>query len=776
MDPGRFAALRQVVDGALALPADQRESFVKTECADDPELERRVLALLAHEKTQGPTMTGVFEGQVREAAASALNDEPLPGPIGDYEITGKLGEGGMGVVYRAEQSGALERTVALKLIRAGWSSPRVIARFESERLALARMDHPTIARVFDAGTTTDGRPWFAMELVEGRTLTAWCREHDLDTDDRLRLFIKVCRGVQHAHQKGIIHRDLKPSNVLVTGSDGAPVPKIIDFGIAKALADPADLQAALTVPGQQFGSPDYMSPEHFEGQGDIDIRTDVYSLGILLHEALSGALPFEITTGQGRPSGPFRSRLKGELDWVVQKATDPDRDRRYATAHELMQDLERYLAGEPVLAGRPGMAYRLGKFVRRHRVPVTITAVVIVTLALGLAESQRQRLRADAARDQAESVTAFLSDMLSSVRPEEEGREVTVLQVLDEAAAGVGRDFGEQPLVRARLQATIGVAYTSLGKNDLAIEQLEEALAIRRRELGDEAPETLQAMCDLGRAVSRTGDFDRAGALYREALEGFRNQPGDQIREVCEAMNGLANALADRGLSEEAEPYYLEGLEASRKYLGEDDPQTCSLLNNLALLRADQGRMEECRDILAEVLAVRQRTRGPDHPRTMESTISLAGVESHMEEYDRAIAALEPLVPTARRKLGDGHRITLTAMNNLAWAYTQAGRYAEAEPLILETLEMRRREIGPDHPETLISAYNLADLHQRRGRLEESEALHREILVARQRVLGEDHPHTILSATSLAEVLRREGKSSAADSLLMDLEPGPSSR
>jgi non-specific serine/threonine protein kinase/serine/threonine-protein kinase len=766
LDSHRFSALRQVVDGALALPADQRPSFVKTQCAGDGELERQALALLAHEKTKGPALTGVFENQVRLAATSALQDEPLPGPIGDYEIVGKLGEGGMGVVFRAEQSGALERTVALKLIRAGWSSQRVIARFESERLTLARMDHPNIARVFDAGTSSDGRPWFAMELVEGKPLTVWCEEHGLDTRERLDLFTRVCRGVQHAHQKGIIHRDLKPSNVMVTGSYGAPVPKIIDFGIAKALTDEQDLRATLTLAGQQFGSPDYMSPEHTGGEDDVDIRTDVYSLGILLYEVLTGDLPAETPTQRARENGRSRSSLKGELDWVVGKAMAPERDNRYATAHELMQDLERYLAGEPVLAGRPSMTYRLGKFVRRHRVPVTITAVVVVSLALGLAESQRQRHRADAARDQAELMTVFLSDMLSSVRPEEEGREVTVRQVLDKAAAGVGEDFADRPLVQARLQTTIGLAYTALGENDEAIAQLEETLAIRRREQGDQAPETLMAMCNLGQAVSRAGRFDEAGTLYREALEGFRNDPGAQIAEVCRSMNGLANALSDQGLLDEAEPYYLEALEAARTHLGEDDPQTCSLLNNLAILRADQGRMAESREILAEVLERYRRIHGPDHPKTMEVTVSLASVDSHLDEFDRAVAALEPLVPLAQKKLGEGHRITLTAMNNLAWVYARTGRFEDAEPLMRETLEVRQRELGRDHLETLISAFNLADLLKRKGSLAESENLHRETLAARKRVLGDEHHHTRLSATTLAEFLREQGRDAGADSLL----------
>ena len=811
MDAARFARLRDVVERALELPSAEREAFVRADCADDPGLGREALALLAHEKTAGSALTGALDEQVRVAAATALGNEPLPAGIGDYRIIGKLGEGGMGVVYRAEQTGALRRIVALKLIRAGWSSPQVLARFESERLALARMNHPHIARIFEAGTTADGRPWFAMELVDGLPLTTWCDEHRLDTQERLAIFLAVCRGVQHAHQKGIIHRDLKPSNVLVTGGPGDPAPKIIDFGIAKALGDPVVGQPTMTMAGQQVGSPDYMSPERLEGDSDVDIRSDVYSLGVLLFELLSGRLPFDpatrtrrafgtstaagtrseppslagksktapktaITVAACRRTDPARLRrlLRGELDWIVTKALAPDRDQRYGTAREFMQDLERYLAHEPVLAGRPGLLYRTGRFVRRYRVPVTVTAIVVAALTIGVVESQRQRLRANVARNQAETVTAFLSDMLASVRPEEQGREVTVHEVLDQAAGGVESDFAGQPLVRAQLQSTIGQAYTALGELDDAIVQLEDALAIRRQELGDEAPETLAAMCDLGRALSYSADFERAGSLYREALAVYRKRPDGDVASVCEAMNGLANSLADRGLTAEAEPYYLEALAAARAHLGPADSQTCSLLNNLALLRADQGRMDECRDLLVQVLELRRGALGDDHPLTFESVVNLAGLESHVGHLDEAIAALEPLVPRARRVLGDAHRTTLAAMNNLAWACGQQGRLDAAEKLTRETLAIRRRELGDRHPETLITAYNLAELLRQQGHPRQAEALHRRTLALRRQVLGPDHPHTLLSANSLAGLLRSEGRDAAADSFATAAPPASS--
>ena len=803
MDAARFTRLRRVVDQALDLPRDQRDPFVTGACADDPELLAEARALLVHDATAAADFTGALAGQIRAAATNALGGDGRPDAIGPYRIVAKLGEGGMGVVYRAEQTGALERTVALKLIRAGWSSEKVVARFAGERLTLARMNHPNIARVFDAGATADGRPWFAMELVEGSPLTRWCDEHRLDTRQRLTLFLAVCRGVQHAHRKGIIHRDLKPTNVLVTGSAAEPVPKIIDFGIAKALASPRDEPLTMTMVGQRLGSPDYMSPERIEGEDDdADIRTDVYSLGVLLYELLSGRLPFDRSGRRNRPFGSgapggtraappslaartatnreragevaarrrtdpaaLRRLLRGELDWIVAKALAPDRDQRYGTVQELAQDLASHLAGEPVLAGRPGLVYRLGKFARRRRVPIAVAAVVVLSLAAGLVESRRQRLRANEARAQAESVTSFLSDMLASVRPDEKGRDVTVREVLDVAAAGLEGEFADQSLVRARLQATIGLAYNALGENGAAIAQLEAALATRRAELGDDAAETLLSMCDLGEALSRDGRFAEAGALYRTALAGFRRHPGQQVGRAGGAMNGLANALADLGRLDEAEPYYHEALAACEDQLGPNDALVCSLLNNLAILRFDQGRLEEGRAIMVDVLARRLESGGEDHPLTMESALSLASADSRLGDLDGAIAALEPLVPRATRVVGENHRITLAAVNNLAWAYAGAGRLDEAEPLYRRTLEIRRRELGDEHPETLISAFNLANLFRQRGKLDEAEALHRRTLAIRRRALGEDHPHTRLSCGALADLLREQGRQDEADAL-----------
>ena len=784
-DP-RFAALRRVVADALELPAAEREAFAHRECAGDAELLAEVLSLLAIDAEEGPEHTRAVHDRIAQAASAAIEEE-LPADIGPYRFVAKLGEGGMGVVYRAEQSGALRRSVAIKLIRAGWSSPRVVTRFESERLALARMDHRNIASVLDAGATADGRPWFVMELVEGDPLTRWCDERRLDLRERLRLFLDVCRGVQHAHQKGIIHRDLKPSNVLVTERDGEAVPKIIDFGIAKALAEPLDADAPATMAGQLLGTPEYLSPERLAGRDDgADIRTDVYSLGVMLFELLSGRRPFDRSNLRRTPStttagvageeppaltagtrldreaaaevarrrradpAQLRRQLAGELDWIVARALAVDPDRRYATVQGLLLDIERHLAGEAVLAGRPSALYRLRKFARRYRAAIAVTAVVMLALVVGLAESQRQRLRADAAREEAESVTDFLSQMLASVRPDEQGRDVTVRQVLDTAADSIGTRFARSPLVRARLQSTIGLAYEALGDNDAAIAQLTAVVAERRRRLGDGAVPTLDALNDLGGVLDRAGRLDEAVAAFTEALAGSRDQGDRARRQAIDAGNGLANIAAIRGDLAAADELYREALALKRETSAEPDAQTISLLNNLALLRFDQGRPEEAEELILRVLELRRRIDGPAHPLTLEARINHAGLLQATGRTDEAIAAMEAMLPEVRRIMGEVHRSTLSLMNNLGQAQADAGRLDAAASLMREILDLRTGHLGPDHVDTLITAYNLAEILRRQGRYAAAEALHRDTLERRRRILGEDHPHTELSRRGLA--------------------------
>jgi non-specific serine/threonine protein kinase/serine/threonine-protein kinase len=836
-----FARLKDIVAQALELPAAEREAYVRDTCGGDVALQAEALSLLRFDQRVQTPLTDAVESELARAAASWAEPAAAQQRIGNYTILSKLGAGGMGVVYRAAQTGALEREVALKLIRPGFDSRRVVARFETERRSLARMEHPHIAQVFEAGTTETGLPWFAMELVDGAPLHRFCDQRELSITDRLKLFAGICQGVQHAHQKGIIHRDLKPSNILVTERDGQPTAKIIDFGIAKALEEaPADA-SMLTLEGQLVGTPEYMSPERLEGrEDDVDIRSDVYSLGVLLYELLSGSLPFDraslrrtgistrdIDTDAPRPSqkathstdtGPIAKRrgthpaalrraLQGDLDWITLKALAPQPEQRYPTVQGLLNDIERHLAGEPVLAGPPTFRYRFGKFARRHRAQLVAAAVVLVALVGGLFESNRQRLRAKEALDEADTVTSFLTEMLASVRPDEKGKDVTVREVLDQAAQSLDQGMKGRPLVQARLQTAIGRSYHSLGELDEAEKHLDQALRTRLAELGPRSPATLESRYYVASLYRTQGKLDEAIAIYEDVLAlrrdvlgelhnntlgtlnslgksyvdrgndslgekfmsqayaGFVATKGPEDEDALLAEASLGNLYAEQGKLDQAEPLLQHALDVHLRVHGENYPGTVSAMNNIALLHYDRGNLAACESTLTRVVEIRRRMHGPDHIDALSVVANLSSIRSNMRMLDSARQLLEEALPRARRTLGDEHQVTLTCINNLAWIYGKQHEFALAEPLWEEALATRRRVFGDEHRMTLISANNLGQHYAETQRYIEAERIHRDVLERRKRTLGADHPHVMISMTNLANALRGQRHFAEAEAL-----------
>jgi serine/threonine protein kinase/tetratricopeptide (TPR) repeat protein len=719
---------------ARKLEPGARQKLLDEACEDDSQLRADVESLLVHDQTT-----------TQPADSLSRPTEK----IGDYRTLQRIGEGGMGEVYLAEQEKPVRRRVALKIIKRGMETDQVIARFEAERQALAMMNHPNVAKVFDAGATEQGRPYFAMEYVEGVPITEFCDRHRLTTKERLDLFMQVCEGVQHAHQNAIIHRDIKPSNVLVSTQDGKRITKIIDFGVAKATTQRLTERTIYTELGQLIGTPEYMSPEQAEMTSEsVDTRTDVYSLGVLLYELLVGALPFdprelrragfdeirrkireeepskpstrlstlgEVATGSARnrrtdPTSLAR-QLRGDLDWITMKALEKDRTRRYGSPNEFAADINRHLKDEPVLAGPPSTAYRMGKFVRRHRVGVTI-AVAAFLLLLGFAARERiQANRIAQERDRANLVSEFQADMLGEVDPERLGKTLradlrervaegqrrrgatdddvdaalasfeevmrvvnptdAALRVIDEdildrAGKTIEERFSDQPLIAARLRHTIGNTYRRLGLWDRAEPHARLAVEIRQDVLGEEHPDTLNSMNNLANLYWSQNRYDEAEPLHLETLETQRRVLGDDHPDTLNSMNNLANLYWSQDRYDEAEPLHLETLEARRRLLGEDHPDTLNSMNNLAILYMYQGRYDEAEPLYLEVLETERRVLGEDHPNT------------------------------------------LATLNNLAVMYAQQGRYDEAEPFFLENLEVRRRVLGTNHPDTLQSLYNLA--------------------------------------------------------------------
>jgi serine/threonine protein kinase/tetratricopeptide (TPR) repeat protein len=678
-----------------------------------------------------------------EVTETTIASEPAESPdvrVGNYRLRQRVGVGGMGEVWEADQLEPVRRRVAFKVIKAGMDSKQVVARFEAERQALAMMDHPAVAKVFDAGTTPQGRPYFVMEFVRGVPITEHCDRHRLSTRERLELFCKVCEGVQHAHQKAIIHRDLKPSNVLVTEQEGKRLPKIIDFGVAKATARKLTEKTMFTELGVLIGTPEYMSPEQAELTGEgVDTRTDVYSLGVILYELLVGALPFdpkELRSGgfegirkkirEEEPRKPstrlstlgdrstesarcrrvdlptLQRQLRGDLDWITMKALEKDRSRRYGSPMELAADIGRYLADEPVLASPPSVAYRSRKFVRRHKVGVAAGLVVALAIVLGMAVAAVGFLRAKRAeyqaREEAETaqqVSEFMTGLFKGSDPTvAQGETLTVREVLDRGAKRLETDLADQPEVRARLLTTIGRVYTNLGLFENAASLQESALTLQRELLGNQHNETTRSMMGLGWMYFRLGRLDEAGELFHEAYETRRRVFGEDDPDTLWALHYTGTLEQHRGNLDEAERIYLNVLEGERRVLGSDDYKTMATVNNLADLYATCGRYDEAQQLHRQNLDARRRALGEDHPLAIRTMLELAGVLMVQGLPAEAESLTRKALERTQRVLPEEHWQTRLAVHTLACLVARRGEHAEAIRL-LERL--KEQQIAADN-------------------------------------------------------------------------------
>ena len=698
MELDQEARLKELYLEAAERKADERADFLDEACADDPEL-RRELEIMLGALEEGRSFLSVPAGE-------AVPAERPGDRIGRYRLLEPIGEGGFGTVWMAEQEEPVRRRVALKVIKLGMDTRQVVARFEAERQALAMMDHPNIARVFDGGSTACGRPYFAMELVQGQPITEYCDEHGLATHERLELFQAVCAAVQHAHQKGVIHRDLKPTNVLVSLRDGRPLPVVIDFGIAKATGLQLTEKTLFTGFRQIVGTPEYMAPEQAErGALDVDTRADVYSLGVLRYELLTGTKPHDLGTlleaGYGevlrtirevdppKPStrvGALGERLtavaqrrrtqprhlgrqmRGELDWIVMKALEKDRGRRYESASALAGDIACFLTERPVQAGPPSGLYRLRVYVRRHRFGVVAALAVALALCLGgllawrgwlearrqadvavmarmEAIVQRQRAergeaqaRAEAA--QAEAVTEFLQELLSSADPvQSPAPDVTVRELLDSFDGAPGERFEGHPEIEAAVRATVGRAYLGIGLPEQAEAHLEAALEARRRELGEDHVDVVRSLRDLAHLRRIQGDLASAEALLRAALERLAAAQGPEHPEVAALAGDLGQVLQAAGRFEEAEELLRRAVEAGGA--GGEDPALAGALGRLALLLGERGDHDAAELLLQEALELERRLPEVDPVQAAATRRGLAAQLRRGGRHDEAVALLE---------------------------------------------------------------------------------------------------------------------------------------
>jgi tetratricopeptide (TPR) repeat protein len=730
--------------------------------------------------------------------------------IGHYHLLQKIGEGGMGEVWLAEQKEPVRRRVALKLVKAGMNTREVMARFESERQALALMEHPAIAKVFDAGSTPEGAPYFAMEYVAGVPITEYCDIHRLSIPERLELFTQVCEGVRHAHQKAIIHRDLKPSNILVMELDGRAAPKIIDFGVAKALSQKLTPDTILTRVGSLVGTPEYMSPEQALSSGeDVDTRTDVYSLGIIFYELLAGAPPIELRRvafdeylrrlrdeDPPKPSTKIRTQdaatsselarrrqteplalvkaIGGDLDSIALKALEKDRSRRYGSAADFAADIARYLRDEAVQAVPPSAVYRARKFASRHRWGVVMACAFVVVLTAAAAISIRQSIRANREAAVAEAVSNFLqNDVLAQASASVQSGPTTkpdpdlkVRTALDRAAAKIGDRFASQPLVEASIRETIGSTYIDLGLYGEGQKQLERAVELRSKFSGEDNSDTLLAMRILADTYLYQAKFSDAERLLKTILPVRSRVSGAESPLTAELKRDLAAAYAGEGKYSDAEPLYLSAVEINRRQLGEDNPGTFNAMSDLGILYRKEGKYQQAEETYQHVLDIKRRVLGEDHPETLLTMNTLGLIYGVEGRFAQAEDLLKKTLDARRRVLGADHPSTLLTMNNLGLVYINEGKFAEAEALLRQTLAARERVSGSENPDTLLAAINLSDVLQNEGKLAEAESLVSHSLEISQRVSGVDHPQTLYLIVLLARVRERTGNYAEAEALL----------
>ncbi len=753
------------------------------------------------DRRRGSQSPGIDDATVVPFAANqAALREGSGMRIGPYQLLQLLGEGGFGSVFLAEQERPVRRKVALKIVKLGMDTGQVVARFEQERQALAILDHPHIAKVFDAGATDTGRPYFVMELCSGEPIDAYCDRNNLSIEDRLGLFAQVCAAVQHAHLRGIIHRDIKPGNVLVSAQDGEPCAKVIDFGIAKATGGEMTERTLFTEQQQMIGTPEYMSPEQAEGSLDIDTRTDVYSLGVMLYQLLTGSTPFQLKELRAAAYGEIQriirevdpprpstrlsksaatlaqlaarrrieprrlgTLVRGELDWIVMKALEKDRQRRYETANGLAEDVQRYLSGQAVLAAPPSRLYQLRKSVRQHRGLAAAVAAVAAALLVGAIafawqaqvageqrdlavtaqKAERERAegeqaakqKAEARLGQIEKANEILGAIFKSLDPKAiavAGRPLQALLAEKLEAAGAqieGSAIGD-PLVVANMQNTLAASLLGLGEARRAIPLFERSLVTRQAQLGTDHADTIDVTNNLAVAWLDAGQPERALPLLEAAQQLREARFGLHDPNTLAGMKNLAGAYFQTGNTDKAMPMIVRALALMRAALGPDAPDTLACMNSVAAAHDEAGRPDLALPLYEEAHARQGTMLGRDHPDTLQTAANLAAAYVAVGQVDRAVALLEDCIRRARAALGDTHPVTLTALAQLGTAHWTARRLDRSIPLFEEVLRGQTGRLGRTHPTTLGTVANLGINYAAAGRPKEALPLLEEAYAA----------------------------------------------
>jgi serine/threonine protein kinase/tetratricopeptide (TPR) repeat protein len=785
-----FARARAITE------AEARRVFLDEACCGDEALRRRIEALLRAHERPGNVLDSPLVADLGRTGAYLISVEAGTVIARRYRLLEKIGEGGMGTVWTAEQIEPVKREVAVKLIKPGMDSVAVLRRFEAERQALAMMDHPHIAKVLDGGLTEFDRPYFVMEYVKGLPITECCDAARLSIAERLRLFARVCRAVQHAHQKGIIHRDLKPSNILVTTSDEAPAPKVIDFGLAKAVNTPLTDQTLYTTYGTIMGTALYMSPEQaLRNNLDVDTRSDVYSLGVVLYELLTGTTPLEQHRFHDagweeirrlirdeepvRPSARLHTNatltsvaacrqceparlprlLRGELDCIVMKAVAKDRSQRYDTADSLARDIERYLNDEPVEARPPTAGYQLAKFVRRNRRIARSVAAVFLALVAGVLGTSWGLVRAERARVDADNARLAATED----RRLAEANEKTAK--LRQAETRAVLDFVENKVFAAARPEGKG---GGLGHDVTLRKAVETALPYVDQAFRDQPLIEAQLRLTLGLSFLYLGSANTASEQFQRALTIYTAIEGPRHPDTLMSMHRLAGSYFALGRHTDALALNQETLALRQEVLGTDHPDTLASMNSVANAYRNLGQHENARKLYEETLALRKAKLGPDHPDTLASMNNLAVNYTALNRHAEALQLNEETLGLKKAKLGPDHPDTLITMINLAVNYSALGRFEDALKIREETTALLKAKLGAKHPDTLLSMHNLANSYASCHRLGDALNLHEETLALRQKELGIDHPDTLVSMAAVANALAEVDRGAEAITIVDD--------
>ena len=798
--------VEQAFFAALEVPVAEQSAFLAREYAANPELCAEVESLLRDCRAAGELMEpGPGDASRLIRAAAARTPLSPPSSIGRYRIIRLLGEGGMGAVYEAEQDQP-RRTVALKVIKAGLGGPELLRRFEHEFQALGRLQHPGIAQIYDAGSADSGcglQPYFAMEFIRGASLLRYAEVRQLKPRGRLELMAKICEAVHHAHQRGIIHRDLKPGNILV---DETGQPKILDFGVAR-LTDSDALATRETDVGRLVGTLAYMSPEQVLADPlELDTRSDVYALGVVLFELLAGRLPYQVSRNLHeavqtiREEDPTRlssvSRsYRGDIETIVAKALEKDKARRYSSAADLAADIHRYLRDEPIIARPPSAAYQARKFARRHTALVAGVGAVFVVLTAGIIVSMWEAaLARDAAqaalheRDRAAAAEqAATRDRDRALSAERNATSERNRAIAAETQAVRDRNRAVAEKERADTESATAKAINDFLQHDL----LAQASASVQARPDTKPDPDLKVRTALDRAAQQiTGRFDREplveasirqtiGGTYRDlglfpeaqrqmdrALELRQRVLGGDHQETLNTMRSLADLYQVQGKYPQAEALYAKVLESQRRARGEEHPDTLNTMNSLALLYVNQGKYAQAEPLSTRVVEARRRVMGDENPETLSSMTNLAMLYDDRGKYGQAEPLLIKIIDVERHVLGEEHPDRLNGMNNLGMVYVNQGKFAQAEPLFTKVLEVRRRVLGDEHPNTLTSMNNLALLYVKQNKYEKAEPFFTSVFAVQRRLLGEDHHLTMISMNNLGVLYRNQGKYAQAEPLL----------